>query len=103
MGRRRAAPFRSFPVDDNLHRRRELAIRAAELFQQHIAEAGVRLVDSNRKHELLYMMEHIDLSVKEYRDDVVKGIITKVVILSADRIRITFDNNMEMEQDLPSE
>ena len=56
-----------------------------------------------RIHELLYMMEHIDLSVKEYRDDVVKGIITKVVILSADRIRITFDNNMEMEQDLPSE
>ena len=56
-----------------------------------------------RIHELLYTLEHIDLSVKEYRDDVVKGIITKVVILSADRIRITFDNNMEMEQDLPSE
>ena len=56
-----------------------------------------------RIHELLYMMEHIDLSVKEYRDDVVKGIITKVVVLSADRIRITFDNNMELEQELPSE
>lgn len=56
-----------------------------------------------RIHELLYTLEHIDLSVKEYRDDVVKGIITKVVVLSADRIRITFDNNMEMEQDLPGE
>ena len=54
-------------------------------------------------HELLYMMEHIDISVKEYHDDVVKGIITKVVVLSTDRIRITFDNNMEMEQELPSE
>ena len=56
-----------------------------------------------RIHELLYMMEHTDLSVKEYRDDVVKGIITKVVVLSADRIRIIFDNNVEMEQELPSE
>lgn len=56
-----------------------------------------------RIHELLYTLEHIDLSVKEYRDDVVKRIITKVVVLSADRIQITFDNNMEMEQELPRE
>lgn len=56
-----------------------------------------------RIHKLLYTMEHIDLSVKEYRDDVVKGIIIKVVVLSVDRIRITFDNNMEIEQELPNE
>ena len=56
-----------------------------------------------RIHELLYMMEHTDFSLKEYREDVVKGIITKVVVLSADRIRIIFDNNMEMKQELVSE
>ena len=56
-----------------------------------------------RIHELLYMMEHTDFSLKEYREDVVKGIITKVVVLSADRVRIIFDNNMEMEQELVSE
>jgi hypothetical protein len=56
-----------------------------------------------RIYELLYTLEHTDLSLKEYREDVVKGIITKVVVLSADRIRIIFDNNMEMEQELPSE
>ncbi len=49
------------------------------------------------------MMEHTDFSLKEYREDVVKGIITKVVVLSADRIRIIFDNKMEMEQELVSE
>ena len=56
-----------------------------------------------RIHELLYMMENIDLSLKEYREDVVRGIISKVVVLSVDRIRITFKGNMEMEQDLPGE
>ncbi len=56
-----------------------------------------------RIHELLYMMENTDLSLKEYREDVVRGIISKVVVLSVDRIRITFKGNMEMEQDLPGE
>lgn len=49
------------------------------------------------------MMENTDLSLKEYREDVVRGIISKVVVLSVDRIRITFKGNMEMEQDLPGE
>lgn len=56
-----------------------------------------------RIHELLYMMEHTDLSLKEYREDVVKAVIDKVEVLSADRIRITFKGNTQMEQELPSE
>jgi len=32
--------------------------RASELFQQHIAEARIGLVDTNRVHELLDMMVH---------------------------------------------
>ncbi len=56
-----------------------------------------------RIHELLYMMEHTDLSLKEYREDVVKAVINKVEVLSADRIRITFKGNTEMEQELPGE
>ena len=70
---------------------------------EHQEQAVLAQNTQARIHELLYTLEHIDLSIKEYRDDVVKGIITKVVVLSADRIRITFDNNMEMEQELPSE
>lgn len=56
-----------------------------------------------RIHELLYMMEHTDLSLKEYREDVIKAVINKVEVLSADRIRITFKSNTEMEQELPGE
>ncbi len=56
-----------------------------------------------RIHELLYMMENTDLSLKEYREDVVKAIIDKVMVLSADRIRITFKGNTEIEQALPGE
>lgn len=56
-----------------------------------------------RISELLTVMEQLDLSVKDYRDDVVKTIIDKVVVLSADRIRVTFDGGMEMDVDLPSE
>ena len=48
-------------------------------------------------------MEQLDLSVKEYRDDVVRAIIAKVVVLSADRIRVTFDGGVEMEMELPGE
>lgn len=54
-------------------------------------------------HEQFYMLEHTDLSVKEYRDGIIKSFISKVVVLSADHIRITFDGNMEMEQELSGE
>jgi len=63
------------------------------------------LIDQNTKspiHELLYMLEHTDLSLKEYHDDESK-FITKVVVLSADRVRITIHSNMKIEQELPSE
>ena len=49
------------------------------------------------------MMENIDLSLKEYREDVVKAVIDKVEVLSADRIWITFKGNTEMGQELPGE
>jgi len=41
-----------------------------------------------------HRMMAVSMSIKEYHDDMVKGIITKVVALSADRIRVTFDNNI---------
>ncbi len=56
-----------------------------------------------RISELLTIMEQLDLSVKDYRDDVVKTIINKVVVLTADRIRVTFDGGVEMDVELPSE
>jgi len=70
---------------------------------EHREQAILSQNTQARIHELLYMMENIDLSLKEYREDVVRGIISKVVVLSVDRIRITFKGNMEMEQDLPGE
>lgn len=56
-----------------------------------------------RIHELLHLLDTTDLSVKEYRDDVVKSFIAKVVVLNADRIRVTFKGNTEIEVELPSE
>ena len=40
--------------------------------------------------------------MKEYRDDVVKSFIDRVVVLSAERIRVTFKGNTEIEVELPS-
>lgn len=70
---------------------------------EHQEQAMLSQNTQARIHELLYMMENTDLSLKEYRKDVVKVIIDKVVVLSADRIRITFKGNTEMEQELSSE
>ena len=53
-------------------------------------------------HELLHLLDTTDLSVKEYRDDVVKSFIDRVVVLSAERIRVTFKGNTEIEVELPS-
>ena len=55
-----------------------------------------------RIHELLHLLDTTDLSVKEYRDDVVKSFIDRVVVLSAERIRVTFKGNTEIEVELPS-
>jgi hypothetical protein len=41
-----------------LHRGCELAIRAAELFEQHVAEFGIRSVHSHRVHQLLHVVIH---------------------------------------------
>ena len=45
-------------LDRILHRGRKLAVGAAELFEKHIAEAGIRLVDADRIHELFDVMIH---------------------------------------------
>ena len=45
-------------LDRILHRRSELAVGAAELLEQHVAEARVRLVDPDGVHELLDVMIH---------------------------------------------
>ena len=45
-------------LDRVLHRRGELAIGAAELLEQHVAEFGIRRVDADRVHELLDVMVH---------------------------------------------
>jgi hypothetical protein len=42
-----------------LHRCRELSVRAAKLFQEHVAEAGIGFVNANSVHELFYMMVHL--------------------------------------------
>ena len=45
-------------LDGILHRRRELAIGAAELLQQHIAEARIGFVDPDGVHELFNVVIH---------------------------------------------
>ena len=41
-----------------LHRGREFAVGAAELFKKHVAETGVRLVDADGEHQLLHVVIH---------------------------------------------
>ncbi len=45
-------------LDGILHGSGQLAIGAAELFEQHVAEAGVRLVHANGEHQFLHMVIH---------------------------------------------
>src|SRR3978361_16603 len=45
-------------LDRILHRGGELAVCSAELFQKHIAEAHVGLVDAYSEHEFFDMMIH---------------------------------------------
>ena len=42
-----------------LHRRGELAVGAAELLEQHVAERRVRRVDANRVHQFLDVVIHL--------------------------------------------
>ena len=46
------------PLDRILHRRGEFAVGAAELFQQHIAEARIGFVDTDGVHEFLDVVVH---------------------------------------------
>lgn len=75
--------------------------------QDQLGEHNQQIRTSQNTHarisELLAIMEQLDLSVKDYRDDAVKAIIDKVVVLSADRIRVTFDGGVGMDVELPGE
>src|ERR1700760_3808135 len=45
-------------LDRILHRSGELAVGAAELLKQHIAETNIRLVDADREHQLFDVVIH---------------------------------------------
>jgi hypothetical protein len=45
-------------LDRVLHCRRQLAVGAAELFKEHVSEAGIGLADANGVHELFDVMIH---------------------------------------------
>src|SRR6187397_1775784 len=42
-----------------LHCSGEFAVGTAALLEQHIAETGIRFIDTDRVHELLYVMIHL--------------------------------------------
>ena len=46
------------PLDRILHGGGELAVGAAELLEQHVAEPRIRRVDANRVHQLLDVVVH---------------------------------------------
>jgi hypothetical protein len=45
-------------LDGILHRGRQFAISAPELFEKHVAEAGIRSSDADREHQLLDVVVH---------------------------------------------
>jgi hypothetical protein len=52
-------------LDGVLHGSGKFAVRAAKLFQQHVAEPNVRLADIHRVHQLLNVVIHCTASVCE--------------------------------------
>jgi hypothetical protein len=46
------------PLDGVLHGGSQLAVGAAELLEQHVAELGIRTVDADREHQFLDVMVH---------------------------------------------
>ena len=46
------------PLDRVLHGGREFAVGASELLQEHVAEPGIRLVDTDGEHQLLDVVVH---------------------------------------------
>ena len=42
-----------------LHRRGELAVGAAELLEQHVAESRIRFVNADGVHQLLHVVIHV--------------------------------------------
>src|SRR6185295_12580526 len=50
-----------------LHRRGELAVGAAELFEQHVAECRIGRVDAHGVHQLLHVVIHEPSSLFEWR------------------------------------
>src|SRR5688572_11982634 len=54
-------PFRILAVqalNGVLHGGRELSVRAAELFEQHVSELRVRSVDTDGVHQFLHVVVH---------------------------------------------
>ena len=46
------------PLDRVLHRGGKLAVGAAELLEQHVAELRIRRIDANRVHQFLDVVVH---------------------------------------------
>ncbi|MEG2012879.1 MAG: hypothetical protein RR063_06700, partial [Anaerovoracaceae bacterium] len=65
---------------------------------------GVVWEASRRLKDTVVENKDFEALIGQYdRDDAVKNIITKVIVLNADRIRVIFDGGAEMEVELPGE
>src|SRR5690606_33184232 len=56
------------PLNRILHRRSQLAVRPAELLEQHVAKLRIRNVDSNGIHQLLHVMVHAASAHAHYQE-----------------------------------
>ena len=54
-------------LDGILHRRGQFAIGAAKLFQKHVAERGIGLINSDRVHQFLDVVIHDTPSSEMHR------------------------------------
>ena len=52
------------PLNGILHCRSQLAVRSAELLEQHVSESRIRLVDADRVHQLLNVVVHCNSPLK---------------------------------------
>jgi site-specific DNA recombinase len=68
--------------------------------KDHAQRQTITENNNSRMKELFEILEQADFNLEEYDEPLVKQLISKVTVLSAEKIKITFKGGFEIEQEL---
>ncbi len=68
--------------------------------KDHAQRQTITENNNSRMKELFEILEQADFNLEEYDEPLVKQLINKVTVLSAEKIKITFKGGLEIEQEL---